>query len=296
MANTETNIELIENYLSGNLSGSEKQIFEQQLLSDSALKDELSFQKMLKESIIDYRKAEIKARLNNITPASGSTGTSWLVGIAASAVIGVSAWFGFQYLNNTKDTNVKVATETKTVAPVTQLEETTINTSTPIVESTKETNVSLATPSKVSSKRTKSKQIVKNTESDELILTSVPIAPEEPIVSANEHHVNVNNAEISHNNKSHSVIQASSIPTPIIKNSKDKFQYTHTAEQLMLWGDFSKSPYEILELNKNKEKRTFLYYEHEFYELHNNVSDPKNLEKLGDKTLIQELKQRLKHK
>lgn len=296
MANTETNIELIENYLSGNLSGSEKRIFEQQLLSDSALKDELSFQKTMQESIIDYRKAEIKARLNNLTPsAGGSSTTAWLTAIAASAVIGVSAWFGFQnFNNNSHKPSVKVESTVKETKPVTQTEEN--NLITPSVESTNETNAVIANSKKNNIKSKKANTRNKNKESEDLTLDLGPIAPEEPMVSSNEHHVNVNTAEISHSNKSHSVVQASSIPTPIIKNSKDKFQYTHTAEQLMLWGDFSKSPYEILELNKNKEKRTFLYYENEFYELHNNVSDPKNLEKLGDKTLIQELKQRLKHK
>lgn len=297
MANEETNIELIENYLSGNLSGTEKLQFEQQLMNDSALKDELSFQKMIKESIIDYRKAEIKGRLNNLTPASGSSSTSWLTAIAASAVIGVSTWFGFQYLNNsTKDTNVKVTTEAKTETTSKQLVVKTPDFSNPTIETIQESNIGTTKSNKVNKPKVNSTKSVKNTDNDDNLLESGPIAPEEPLVSSNEQSINANSAELNHNNKSHSVIQSSSIPTPVIKSSKDKFQYTHTSDQLVLWGDFSKSPYEILELNKNKEKRTFLYYEKEFYELLNHVSEPKKLEKLGDKTLIQELKQRLKHK
>ena len=63
--NTEYTI-LVENYLSGGMSKSEIDIFENQLSSDPLLQSELNHQSEIIEGLEGFRRAELKARLSNI--------------------------------------------------------------------------------------------------------------------------------------------------------------------------------------------------------------------------------------
>jgi hypothetical protein len=73
------------------------------------------------------------------------------------------------------------------------------------------------------------------------------------------------------------------------KSRKYPFHYKFYNNKLFLLGDFKNSPYEIIELNSAKGKKYFLYYEGSFYRLYSDRMKPAPLEKVDDKSIIDEL-------
>lgn len=67
---TEKDLELLDDYLSNRLEGTDKQAFEQKLEADPNLRQEFEFQQNLVEGVRNKRAAELKAMLNNIPVTS----------------------------------------------------------------------------------------------------------------------------------------------------------------------------------------------------------------------------------
>src|SRR5690606_34168036 len=89
-------IEQIERYLEGNMSGEELQAFEKLLDKDPMLKSEFQLQEDIISAIKESRKAELKARLDNINVGAYNTGISGakiiLTG-AITAAVGLGIYF-----------------------------------------------------------------------------------------------------------------------------------------------------------------------------------------------------------
>jgi hypothetical protein len=81
----------------------------------------------------------------------------------------------------------------------------------------------------------------------------------------------------------------SKIGIETIKDKRHKFHYKFYNNRLYLLGDFSKSPYEIIELNSNSGKKYFLYYQDNFYKLETNRQKPTPLRKVENDSIIKEL-------
>jgi hypothetical protein len=81
------NINLIDDYLTGNLNQEQTLNFENNLTSDANLQSEVNFQKDVINSIKENRKNELKTRLNSINVASSTSSVWQKVAIAASTVI-----------------------------------------------------------------------------------------------------------------------------------------------------------------------------------------------------------------
>ena len=93
--------EQIDNYHSGQMSAEEIASFESKLSSDPALKAESDFQKEIVNGLKEYRKTQLKARLDavDLTPswmefAQQSTLMKSFGGVAIATLIGAGIYFG----------------------------------------------------------------------------------------------------------------------------------------------------------------------------------------------------------
>lgn len=93
-----SNFELIDDYLSNRLNGSEKEAFEKQLENDPSLKSDLDFQKQIIEGIRTARANELKSMLSKV-PVGGTTISmdfsvvKMAAGIVAAGVAGAAIYF-----------------------------------------------------------------------------------------------------------------------------------------------------------------------------------------------------------
>ena len=108
----ERDLELLDDYLTNQMSDQDRSAFEQKLKADPDLQHEYALQKRLIQGIKDARVAELKSMLNNVavpTGAGNALGTKALLGTLATIIIaGAAYWFLKQ------DQIAIPATETKT--------------------------------------------------------------------------------------------------------------------------------------------------------------------------------------
>src|SRR5690554_3989747 len=89
-------IEQIEQYLEGTMSGAELETFERLLDNDPALQSEFQLQQDIISAIKETRKAELKARLDNVNVSAyngGISGAKIILAGALTAAIGLGIYF-----------------------------------------------------------------------------------------------------------------------------------------------------------------------------------------------------------
>ncbi|MEP2510745.1 MAG: hypothetical protein ABJH72_15380, partial [Reichenbachiella sp.] len=74
-----------------------------------------------------------------------------------------------------------------------------------------------------------------------------------------------------------------------INSRKYNFHYRLEDNRLFLYGKFSESPYEIIEISTPGSKKLFFYYHGDFYQLRKNASSITPLSKIENRELIHEL-------
>ena len=280
---------LVERYLEGEMSGSEALEFEQLMTKDPILASEYNFQNEIVSGIKDYRKAELKMRLDNVDVTPGlfeslvsNTAAQLTGGVILTGAIGFGA---FLYMNSSEsietiDLDI-LAKESRLgnsefidskieEIPLLKLKEfNTSNRSEEINTLTVEDEVSetagaeplIITPNIVSP------TLADSGDSEEIL----------PVVEGIEGVVRNANA------KDEQIEIESSL------TSKQFFQYKFYNNKLFLFGDFKGIPYEILEINGTAGKKIFLYHNNVFYRIHDNVTKTSRLRKVNDQKLIDEL-------
>ena len=83
--------ERIASYLDGDMSPDQMQEFEMQLHTDPVMRSEFELQQDIINSLQDYRKTQLKARLDQVPVSMGPSG---LMGIKAAAAIVISGVIG----------------------------------------------------------------------------------------------------------------------------------------------------------------------------------------------------------
>ena len=82
----------------------------------------------------------------------------------------------------------------------------------------------------------------------------------------------------------------------IISNKrKYPFHYQVNSGRLLLYGDFDEEPYEFLEINVNEEKKLYLFFKDQYYEIEESATEITPLRRVSSKSLINEL-EKLKNK
>lgn len=295
MANNQQILENIDDFLKGKLDGKELKEFEQQLNSNSDLKQEVEFQSIVREGLMQARQLELKQRMNNIViePAFQWTAGKVAAGIAMIGLIGLGT-YGFLKSDDNqlivkKLENAKSNKELVIARPVDVVENQSL-------EKAQTIDVTTMPIVKKAKKRVDHKPIdVQLTEEEEAHHHIDVHTPNMPLDFGGVHHVD-KNAHASTPNGKIEQVGAVSLSTiiPVVENDKDKFHYKYYADKLVLVGDFSKGPYELIELNKNTEKKLYLHYADNFYELHYGTESLDDLVKINQTRLIKELKNKIK--
>jgi hypothetical protein len=277
-----SNFELIDDYLSNRLNGSEKEAFEKQLENDPSLKSDLDFQKQIITGIRTARATELKAILSKVPV--GGTGVSMdfsvvrmAAGIVAAGVVGAAIYFYATHGElppfNKAATDLNQKTEELKKPEATEPDVTKV-----VTDSTGE-KVSAPAPIKESSKP--KQEPVKPVEKPKLDVTDPSADLQQDNSSDDEPAANIHRSDIS---PSHVQVNIDS------SNKKFGFHYQFVSNKLMLFGDFDRALYEVLEINGDNHALFFVYKD-AYYLLDENQHKVTKLEPIKDSALISKLRE-----
>jgi hypothetical protein len=288
---TERDFELLDDYLTNRLSGSDRSAFEQKLEADPDLKNEFRLQQRLVKGIQNARIAELKGMLNNIpVPAPVSGGASvigkFALGTIVAGAVVTGAYFYFSNGEENKSlTEVQAPIEESTAGDTTQPQaESSDSSKEPVNTAGNETQIE------------QNKQVpaenepsVKTEEDTEVVAEKRPLEVFDPSQEV-EGDKPLETTEAAKEARP----AGSSMAVEIERdNKKYNFHYQLKGDRLVLYGPFEKNLYEIMEFFGEDDKRTaFLYYKEGYYQLKEESTDKiKPLAPITDATLIQKLKQ-----
>ena len=289
--------ELVSRYLEGEMTELEKINFENQLANNSTIQEEFQFQQDIIKGIEENRKAELKARLDQISiPSSNIYQNIWLK-VAALITITTMIGFGayvtvFDQENSENEANpitLNVETNEDVSPEVPEMPEPIIEEESPVEEIV----IEKEEKTKKNSKKEKSNEeaTASNKEVTEVIPSPTIVKPEAVEVIADEKIDHKDDSfEISNNslNDIKDVFE-NKVEVETISDKKKKLHYQFYNKKLFLYGDFDKTPYEILEYNAENSKLFYLFFEGEFYELNSNQMKVVPLEEIENEDLIKEL-------
>ena len=303
--NNKLNIEeLVGRYLEGEMSDLERLNFENQLVNNPSIQEEFQFQKDVIEGIKDFRKAELKARLDNIqVPASGIyqfIGLKVAALVTITTMLGFGAYYTFFYDSQEEQKSAVVISQEDTIAESVEIPDV----PTPVVEeSLKTENIEVEKQAKPDNRKSdkESKKAAKNesektqAKNKDTVVKEMPspnIVKPESLENIAEENVDTKDDSFEVSNNSFNAINKlaeEKIDVETISDGKKDFHYQFYNKKLFLYGDFDKTPYEILEYNTNKSTLYYLYYQGAFYELNSNQMKISPLKEISDEKLIQEL-------
>ncbi|MFY0654243.1 MAG: hypothetical protein JXQ96_19555 [Cyclobacteriaceae bacterium] len=277
---------LVNKYLDGQMSGSEQYIFEEQLIKDPMLKTEFDHQNEIVHGLKEYRKSQLKARLDNVSVGPGILGMltqsstmKTMSYVVTSLIVGTATYL---YLSEEEIERVNFAgVDSKLEFLNMEYQEIALQ---------NELNY------RYSEKRTKGTWV----EGTDPIATPV---------ENNSSNVNFSVPEVSEDLSGDIIPQPDQILEKVISNNKaladptkiDKvdienvvtnryrFHYRLDNNKLYLYGKFEASPYEILEINSYQSKKLFFYYNGNYFRLRQGVNEISPLIKIEDPTVINEL-------
>lgn len=285
--------EQIERYLEGNMSGEELQAFEKLLDKDPMLKSEFELQEDIINAIKESRKAELKARLDNINVGAYNTGISGakivLTG-AITAAIGLGIYFYGQdkaaespseviQQPMIEDSNAFIQPEEKSAAvPLSQPEQ-------------------LDNPA-LARNTTAKEAIIEERSEEEIIeeevapMVATPeVTPPTPIEAFEDREGLSTEVKVPTNKLEESLIstEVTAVEVGNEEENTNSFHYKFYNNKLYLYGDFKNIPYELIELNTVSGKSVYLYYKGNFYYLEPNQMEVSPLNQIKDQNLLGEL-------
>lgn len=283
-------IEQIERYLEGTMSGEELQAFENLLDKDPMLKSEFELQEDIISAIKESRKAELKARLDNInvgTYSTGMSGAKLVLTGAITAAIGLGVYFYSQ-----KDTEESPG----------EVKEQIIVEDTNVFVHPKEDNTASPAQAEQSDDLTLAhnmvtEEVIIKEQGDEIaeetitIVATPEVTPPTPIEAFEDTERIATEVKTPTNNLEESLAstEVTAIEVGGEEDSQNSFHYKFYNNKLYLYGDFKNIPYELIELNTVSGKSLYLYYKGHFYYLELHQMEMSPLNQIKDQTLIGEL-------
>lgn len=279
--------ENIEAFLENRLSPNEKAFFESEIAKDPLLQNEVNLQKDIIDSLKNYRKAELKSRLNNIEVNT----TSYLgVKIAASIVLAGLLGLGiYSYITPEETLSNKNQTETPTTGNSIEAPSESVVKENPTTE--KEAITAVEETGAVDQGKNKKHNPSKENAVDE---TAKVTSPQIMDGFENETFKNEESVTLPHGQISKNAETKLGFDTKIDNTTDKKYHYKFYNNKLFLFGNFDSTKTYFHELNTNTGKQVFLYYEKNSYLLNSNQLEIAPLTKITDKKLIEELNQRQK--
>ena len=295
--------EIIDSYLRGDLRGADLGAFNKALASNLTLKQDVSTQSEIIDSIKQHRHQQLKSRLNSIEikPVGFGIFSSGYVKLAASVGVVALLIGGYTLLSdseNTDKTSISKDTNTQKVSTTDQ--------STDAVTLTKNASEpNVATPTNTTSNNVAATNVTSTSSSTKLAgaknnkqQTQRSTTYQEPNAETSD--VDYNTDEFGDNITMPSINTggASASSTPNIKVNIVKEQdlgYRFYNNQLFLHGNFTSSTYELYELNNKPSKQLFLYFESNYYELIQGKTKVTKLSPITDEAILAQLMQLRTH-
>lgn len=313
--------DLIDSFLSGGMSTSEQAEFEHMLNSDPLLKEEFMFQKEIVNGIKEYRRDQMKQRLNQITIGVGVTGlllnsglSKVLAAVGTIGFIGVGSYFVVEELRNDNTPGTISSLDLSIDSPKELSGEILVfemPMDAEIEESTKvsvpiKSNVVVNKTSKGSTVKTKitkvSNDIIEE-ESKENLLTTEELEIAEKVKQANfnvpsmdelgndEETLNGIDITLPDSNQPVTTKEEANkeIEVENVRQTKYDLHYKFFSGKLFLYGDFNSIPYELLEINSGASRNLYLFHDNIYYQLSQFEKNVVPLKPIRDKELINEL-------
>ncbi|MBL7852985.1 MAG: hypothetical protein JNL17_01200 [Cyclobacteriaceae bacterium] len=270
-----TNFELIDDYLTGKLSEADKAAFEQQLAADPTLKAEVDLQRQIVEGVRQARVAELKAMLNQVPVGGSASFTNWVGGMAVVAVVGVvTVW----YLRGDVQTQPQdeIPAQVESVAPAPE-----------VPDHAAPANPDMEEPKK---EQAKVEPKTKVTEKPKAIEQNPVVQPKLDVVDPS--------GELNSDNRSDeegvatvgTQTDSKTLEVKIISDGRYDNHYQLDQGVLILYGDFEKTLYEIIEIQSD-EPLAFLYHQNRYYKLSGNSNAIQKLVAITDPQLISKLRE-----
>ncbi|SNT26420.1 hypothetical protein SAMN05421640_3034 [Ekhidna lutea] len=295
---TEINQEQLDNYHSGQMSDAEMASFEKQLESDPALKAESDLQADIVGGLKEYRKLELKARLDAI-----NVGPTWMEfvgqsalmksmgGVIVASIIGTGIYFLGEKeddVSNTDPITIDAPTnesieyvwelgKDETPSQSNQLER-------PAIANNTDEKNTKPDPGEEEEVVSANQAITK----EETIKPFKPSfeAPNAQDVADDSQFAASGLDDLPENTATATSNDPIDVETEISKSTVIKYKYYDG--KLFLNGDFNKAPYEILEINSSKGRRIYVYYLGNYYTV--SITDKlTTLPEVNDKEVIKEL-------
>ena len=285
--------EIIDLYIKGELSESQLDSFNKAIASDPNLQKEVDLQSDIINSIKQYRHQQLKSRFNSIEIPAASPSNSVYWKFAASLAFVAALIGGTSILvNNQNSTNTSDLKQVNSLETVTSHNHinTTENTSSiaPFLNddpNNTNNNSTVSLNSKNKSGKASKPTIKSNTATIDNPSTT---SEEEMVMDSNPDRMN-GDFEVPSINDGNSNSGIQNIRVNIIKEKELAYRFYNN--QLYLHGNFGKSPYELYELNTSPEKRLYLYFESNYYELIQGKTKITSLTPIKDKASIDQLDQ-----
>jgi hypothetical protein len=278
---TKHQLELIERYLEQKMSEAEMVKFENALLHDPLLKNEFELQRDIIDSIKSYRKAEIKARLESIKINPAPHFATYMKIAASVTLTSFLIWGAYTYFNvDDKEIITKVeipaTPESLYFEPVPDM---------PLAQHFEPAGADIVaeTPKPARRERVAARREIKL---PEVRLPDVmanfedtsPLVRDEAFPKPSTGFPNTDEKAL-----------APEIMVKDLPGKKSQFFYQNYDGKLYLYGNFSASPYELIELNTETGRRLFLKYDSSYFDIKPNQKDVVPLESIQDTSLILEL-------
>lgn len=274
----EQDLELIDNYLSNRMDGSEKEAFEKRLQQDHALSNELKLQQSLVQGIRQARMVELKSMLNsipvtNLPPSQSAVLTKIGGWVLVGGLIATTAFFYFNQDENTTAVNAPAVEQPKNEQPISSQNP---ETTKPVTEG----------PEIKSVEKTEPKRDTRNT--NEAVETKPALEVYDPTEEINE--TTAQKFEQEQLEIISKAFVTSSIEVETINTNKQyNFHYVFNDGRLVLYGSFEKNLYEILEFINQDKRTVVLYYKKNYYLLDINKSTPTLLTTIKNQQLLKKL-------
>jgi hypothetical protein len=276
------NFELIEDYLTNRLAGTEKAAFEKQIDLDPTLKADVEFQRTVIEGVKKARAAELKAMLQKVAVGGASSSLNLPIMKMAAGVIGAGLLVAVltQYFKGSNDHSPSLSTSL----------EDSIKKSAPDDFKPAEEPVVKKNDSE-KEKNPQSAEQKKNRDTDLKKKTTPAVQPKIEVIDPTGDMIEEENNKVSINNEpSNTSISTSRINVDVISSKQHTFHYQFAEGKLLLYGTFDKSLYEILEINGD-EHTVFMFYKDRYYLLDEKQTNITSLQPIKDELLINKLKE-----
>ena len=275
--------EQIDAYFDRRMSPEEMEAFEAKVQQDPLLEKEFLFQKEIVDSIKDLRRVELKTRLDSIDVtaigASTITAGKLISGILIVGGLSIGTWF---VIDRSGSESLPEETPVETVEP---------EVSTPVMDEVEKESEPVAE---------------ENVESSEIVADE-PVEEAEEVASEEDFELSqpevIEDIDLAEDNSaveetpdqpvdlmsSAGTLTEADIEVETRTRRRYPFHYQFESGGLILYGEFDKSPYEILEAKTDSGIELFMFYDKQFYYLDKDKNEVTALEPVKDQELIKQL-------